>query len=52
MRYSHAPEEARLAYYEGLHELVEDRARRSREPGDGAPAAALLVSYGPTRGAS
>jgi ketol-acid reductoisomerase len=52
MRYSHAPEEARLAYYEGLHELVEDRARRSLQSGDTAPAAAVLVGYGPTRGMS
>lgn len=50
MRYSHAPEEARLAYYEGLRELVEDRARRSG--GDHEPAAAALVDYGPTRGMS
>jgi ketol-acid reductoisomerase len=50
VRYSHAPEEARLAYYEGLHELVEDRARRSGD--DSAPAAPMLVGYGPTRGMS
>jgi ketol-acid reductoisomerase len=49
VRYSHAPEEARLAYYEGLLELVEDRVRRraSREP-----EVACAVAYGPTRGMS
>lgn len=50
VRYSHAPEEARLAYYEGLHELVEERARKTGDAGE--PAAPLLVSYGPTRGMS
>jgi ketol-acid reductoisomerase len=49
MRYSHAPEEARLAYYEGLHELVEDRVRRSGRDREAAPA---LIGYGPTRGMS
>lgn len=43
MRFSHAPEEARLAYYEGLHELVEHRARRRAD--EQAPPAP-----GPTRG--
>jgi ketol-acid reductoisomerase len=50
MRYSHAPEEARLAYYEGLLGLVEDRARRSARDGDRATAPPL--AYGPTRGMS
>ena len=47
MRYSHAPEEARLAFYEGLHELVTDRARR-RAADDRA--ALPLAAYGPSRG--
>jgi ketol-acid reductoisomerase len=49
MRYSHAPEEARLAYYEGLLGLVEDRARRSARDDR---AAASPLAYGPTRGMS
>src|SRR5262249_21935384 len=51
-RYSHAPEEARLAYYEGLHRLVEDRARRRTGPGSDAPdvRAAAHAAHGPTRG--
>jgi ketol-acid reductoisomerase len=53
VRYSHAPEEARLAYYQGLHELVEDRAKRRGTPdGDDAGPAAPIVGYGPTRGLS
>ncbi len=54
MRYSHAPEEARLAYYEGLHELVEDRARRVTGAGSDARdvRAAALAAQGPTRGRS
>ncbi len=53
-RYSHAPEEARLAYYEGLHRLVEDRARRRTGPGPDAEdvRAAALAAHGPTRGRS
>jgi len=50
VRYSHAPEEARLAYYEGLLELVEDRARRRGDRD--AAAVTLTVAYGPTRGMS
>jgi ketol-acid reductoisomerase len=49
MRYSHAPEEARLAYYEGLHELVEERARRRAASADDR-GAALSAADGPTRG--
>jgi ketol-acid reductoisomerase len=54
VRYSHAPEEARLAYYEGLHQLVEDRARRHTEPHADARDvhAAALAAHGPTRGRS
>ena len=52
-RYSHAPEEARLAYYEGLHRLVEDRARRTTGPGDAHDVrAAAHAAHGPTRGRS
>ncbi|HEX3478122.1 MAG TPA: hypothetical protein VHT91_24035 [Kofleriaceae bacterium] len=50
VRYSHAPEEARLAYYEGLHRLVEDRARRSTDAQD--VRAAAHAAHGPTRGRS
>ncbi len=54
VRYSHAPEEARLAYYEGLHQLVEDRARRRTGAGEAArdARAAALAAHGPTRGRS
>jgi ketol-acid reductoisomerase len=56
VRFSHAPEEARLAYYEGLNELVEDRARRngdSGEDGEGDRESGLpQIAYGPTRGMS
>ena len=53
MRYSHAPEEARLAYYEALHQLVEERARR-RGPGADARdvRAAALTAHGPMGGRS
>jgi ketol-acid reductoisomerase len=53
-RYSHAPEEARLAYYEGLHQLVEDRARRRTGPGSDAEdvRAAALAAQESTRGRS
>jgi ketol-acid reductoisomerase len=53
VRLSHAPEEARLAYYEGLNELVEDRAKRSADAGATSdPVAVPPAAYGPTRGAS
>jgi len=48
VRFSHAPEEARLAYYEGLHELVEDRARRTA----GQDVRDTRAAHGPTRGRS
>jgi len=52
VRYSHAPEEARLAYYEALYQLVEDRARR-RGPGlDAADRTAALAAHGTMRGGS
>ncbi len=52
VRLSHAPEEARLAYYEGLLELVEQRARRHGPNDDrGAPAPRAIPS-GPSRGMS
>lgn len=59
VRYSHAPEEARLAYYEGLQDLVEDRARRRTSPPTSAVSpsedederpAAPAIHYSPTRG--
>jgi ketol-acid reductoisomerase len=41
-RDSHAPDEARLSYYEGLCALVEDRARRGTRPrGELAPVVSL-----------
>ena len=55
VRFSHAPEEARLAYYEGLHELVRDRARRRGDTAEQpavAPGDATGVDHGPTRGMS
>jgi ketol-acid reductoisomerase len=54
VRFSHAPEEARLAYYEGLNELVEVRARRSGDAGgaaDDPETARPLIAHGSTRGA-
>ncbi|HEX3766121.1 MAG TPA: hypothetical protein VHW23_45810 [Kofleriaceae bacterium] len=53
VRFSHAPEEARLAYYEGLAQLVEDRARRRTAGPDARDVrAAALAAHGPTRGRS
>ena len=51
VRSSHAPEEARLAYYEGLLELVEARAHRRGER-EREREAAPVIAYGPTRGLS
>jgi len=53
-RDSHAPEEARLSYYEGLCELVQERAARSgSHPADERGSAVSLVAgYGPRRGMS
>jgi len=50
-RDSHAPEEARIAYYEGLRELVDDRARRRGTSGRDA-VVALVTGHGPARGRS
>ncbi|HEU4730827.1 MAG TPA: hypothetical protein VFT22_23190 [Kofleriaceae bacterium] len=40
-RDSHAPDEARLSFYEGLYALVEDRGRRAAPRGELAPVVSL-----------
>jgi ketol-acid reductoisomerase len=54
VRDSHAPEEARVKYYEGLRELVDERAARvgagAEGPGDRGSAVSLVGGPGPRRG--
>jgi ketol-acid reductoisomerase len=49
---SHAPDEARIAYYEGLRALVEERARRRAAPagGDRGSVVSRGTGHGPVRG--
>ncbi|CAN5890583.1 hypothetical protein BH11MYX4_BH11MYX4_20740 [soil metagenome] len=50
-RDSHAPEEARVAFYEGLREIVEERATRSAgQGGERGSAVSLVAGHGPRRG--
>ena len=53
-RDSHAPEEARVSFYEGLRELVEERAKRAGTLGgsERGSAVSLVAGYGPRRGVS
>ncbi|HET7502717.1 MAG TPA: hypothetical protein VFK02_16965 [Kofleriaceae bacterium] len=50
-RDSHAPDEARISYYEGLSALVNDRARRAEPRADGRGDGAPVVSLAERRSA-